>query len=173
MFRRPMLSLIVIGIATSAASADAATLCANASGSVFVRAACNPNETPLDPVALGLVGPRGPAGPQGPQGVIGAQGPEGPRGIQGPAGVSGWELVRAPALDIAGGQSRVAIAQCPAGKKPIGGGFIINGPRTWIVIEDEPRVDASFNENGWGTALDNLGTSPVRLFVTAICAIVP
>src|ERR1041384_3774640 len=104
MLRRLMLSIIVIGIAISAANADAATLCANASGSIFVRPACNANETPLDPVALGLIGPRGPAGPQGPQGVIGAQGPEGPQGVPGPAGVSGWELVRAPALDIAGGQ---------------------------------------------------------------------
>jgi 2-iminobutanoate/2-iminopropanoate deaminase len=50
------LSMLVAGEGT------AAKLCANASGSVFVRDACKGNEQVLDPVALGLVGPPGPPG---------------------------------------------------------------------------------------------------------------
>ena len=45
-----------------AAEGTAAKLCANESGSVFVRDACKANEKVLDPVALGLVGPPGPPG---------------------------------------------------------------------------------------------------------------
>ena len=66
-----LLVLLLVGISSRA---DAAVLCANASGMVFVREACGRNETRLDPVALGLVGPQGPTGPKGPQGE---QGPAG------------------------------------------------------------------------------------------------
>ena len=45
------------------AGLDAAVLCSNPSGSVFVRDSCKGNETQLNPAALGLVGPAGPAGP--------------------------------------------------------------------------------------------------------------
>src|SRR5438309_1626582 len=41
--------------------ARAAVLCETHSGTVKIRAACRPAETPVDPVALGLQGPPGPA----------------------------------------------------------------------------------------------------------------
>jgi len=65
----------LLGVVAIAAYADAAVLCANPSGSVFLRDACKGKETQLDPVALGLVGPRGPQGPTGPQGPAGPAGP--------------------------------------------------------------------------------------------------
>ena len=104
--------------ATFTTTADAAVLCANASGSVFVRDACKSSEKPLDPVALGLVGP---PGPQGPQGMPGPAGSSGPAGAPGPAGVSGWEQI-----NVTDSCSNVAFcnveAKCPAGKKLLGGG---------------------------------------------------
>ena len=51
-------------IAVTAAPA-AAALCQKRSGALFVRDACKKRETIVDPVALGLVGPKGDAGPAG------------------------------------------------------------------------------------------------------------
>src|SRR5215467_5615446 len=69
------------------AGLDAAVLCSNPSGSVFVRDSCKGNETQLNPVALGLVGPAGPAGAPGTPGTPGAPGAQGPAGPQGTPGV--------------------------------------------------------------------------------------
>ncbi len=72
--------------------ADAAVLCAPRSGAVSVREACKKNETQLDPVALGLQGPRGPkgnTGDPGPQGPMGLQGDRGLQGMQGEKGEKG------------------------------------------------------------------------------------
>jgi len=70
---------------------SAEVLCANKAGAVFVRAQCSKNEVQLDPVALGLVGPRGPKGEAGPAGPAGPEGPPGPIGPEGPAGPVGPE----------------------------------------------------------------------------------
>jgi hypothetical protein len=56
-------------VLANGAATHAAVLCQKKSGAVFVRAACKRKEKALDPVALGLVGPRGDAGPQGPPGI--------------------------------------------------------------------------------------------------------
>ncbi len=66
-----------------------------------------------------------PAGPQGPQGPKGADGPQGPKGADGPqgsAGVSGYERISrlgSPSDNQRAGSS----AQCPPGKRLLGGGF--------------------------------------------------
>jgi hypothetical protein len=68
-----LIGLGVLGLAVLLgglfSAAAAAVLCANPSGAVSLRTQCNSNETQLDPVALGLVGPRGPQGPPGPSGT--------------------------------------------------------------------------------------------------------
>jgi len=46
----PAMMVLFVGISSHA---DAAVLCANPSGSVFVREVCKKNEVQLDPVALG------------------------------------------------------------------------------------------------------------------------
>src|SRR5262245_23132249 len=95
--RLPLLVLagLLVGISSHA---EALVLCANPSGSVFVRAVCQAGEKKVDPVALGLQGPKGdtgatgpagPAGPAGPSGPTGPAGPTGPQGIQGIQGVPG------------------------------------------------------------------------------------
>src|ERR1051325_3614766 len=127
-----VMTVLVVGIASSV---DAAVLCSNASGSVFVRAHCNANEQQLDLAALGLVGPPGPAGPAGPtgpagpQGATGPAGPAGPQGATGPAGPQGpagnkgsiylrsSEMVFTPINTIG-----TAVATCDPGDLVLGGG---------------------------------------------------
>src|SRR5438132_9798113 len=61
---------VVACVATSAA-ASAAVLCKTPMGLVAVRDACKRGEVQLDPVALGLQGPKGDKGDPGPQGPAG------------------------------------------------------------------------------------------------------
>ena len=61
---------VVACVATSGA-ASAAVLCRTSTGLVAVRDACKRGETQLDPVALGLQGPKGDKGDPGPQGPPG------------------------------------------------------------------------------------------------------
>lgn len=62
------LTLTLVATIALASPVDAAVLCAKKKGSLAVRETCRPKETPVDPIALGLVGPQGPQGPQGPAG---------------------------------------------------------------------------------------------------------
>lgn len=56
---------------------------------IRLRTACKAAELQLDPVALGLQGPKGDKGDAGPQGLLGPQGPAGSQGQPGPQGVPG------------------------------------------------------------------------------------
>src|SRR5262245_39640286 len=92
MTRRVLMFLTAVGLVAISSYAEALVLCRNPSGLVFVRTACNASETKLDPVALGLQGPKGDkgdTGPTGPAGPAGPTGPQGPQGIQGIQGVQG------------------------------------------------------------------------------------
>jgi Collagen triple helix repeat (20 copies) len=88
---------------------------------------CLPSETPISwsqtgpQGPAGPPGPAGPAGPQGPPGPQGPAGPTGPAGPQGPAGVSGYEVVNGP-LVFGAVSTYNAEANCPAGKRVLGGG---------------------------------------------------
>jgi hypothetical protein len=78
--------------------------------------ACRTNELPI---SWSVQGPRGDKGDQGLQGSQGVQGPEGPAGAP---GVLGYEVVyESRILDFT--NDKTAIANCPAGKKVIGGGY--------------------------------------------------
>jgi hypothetical protein len=149
-WRLPVLRLLV-GFYSSA---DAAILCANASGAVFVRSTtCRAGETQLDPVALGLSGPAGAPGADGADGV------------------SGWEIVRVEGNAAAPGQVSQARARCPAGKRVVGGGF--------TTIQDLGRVvTASPNEDSpgiWAFVVLAVNDGPggsVTVIARAICATV-
>jgi hypothetical protein len=101
---------------------------------------------PVGPVGpIGPVGPMGPMGPQGEQGPQGDLGPQGLQGIQGPAGMSGLETVRVfdgnrttARLDI--------IAECPSGKKVLGGGYATSGDNLGILIV----ANAPIGDTQWG-----------------------
>jgi hypothetical protein len=119
--------MLLVGISVSV---DAAILCTNPSGSVFVRAQCNGNEQQLNPIALGLIGPMGPAGPTGAPGPVG---PAGPQGAQGPAGAIGpggpQGLIGLTGLAGPQGPAGSMGAQGPAG--PPGPTSLVN---TYIVV---------------------------------------
>ena len=86
------------------------------------------------------VGPAGPSGPAGPAGPAGATGAAGPTGA---AGVLGYIVVQQQsAADST--SPKFVTANCPTGKKPIGGGAVMNNSGY--------DVDAYFSYpdgNGW------------------------
>lgn len=126
-------------------------LCANPSGSVFVRDKCHPSEDALDPVALGLVGPQGPPGTPG---------------------VSAYEIVSHKESVAAGATANVR-AQCPTGKKVLGGGFNIESPTDVKVLASEPSDGAgNISNQQWNAMVQNTGTAARQTTATAICATV-
>lgn len=89
---RWLIALLAVSVPSSA---FASVLCETRAATVKVRDACKRGETLIDPVALGLQGPKGDAGPQGqqgsqgPRGFNGGQGPQGPKGDKGDPGTAG------------------------------------------------------------------------------------
>lgn len=62
--------VMVVAVCAGVASADAAVLCKKKTGAVVLRdTACAKKETAIDPVALGLQGPKGDKGDQGDTGI--------------------------------------------------------------------------------------------------------
>jgi Collagen triple helix repeat (20 copies) len=94
---------------------------------------CASGESSLNWNVKGITGPQGPQGVQGPQGpkgdkgdpgttgLPGAAGTNGTNGTNGADGISGYEVVSVT------GKTGEAVAQCPTGKKVIGGGGYSNG----------------------------------------------
>lgn len=121
----------------------------------------------------GPAGPQGPpglqgaTGPQGPAGPQGATGPQGPAGPQGPSGVSGWVRVDRT-WSIAPGQTVGAYAECPAGKRPLGGGWF--GPK----VPTEIRIARDEPDNlAYNVIAENVSASTTSLRVTVVCATAP
>ena len=153
---RTLLFVMVILFAGIAKSVDAAVLCSNASGSVFVRAQCNANEQQLNLAALGLVGPPGPAGPAGPAG------PQGPAGNMGSIYLRFSESVLTP-INTYG----TAVATCDPGDLVLGGGHNTGAavvtvgrsfpdtPGSWTVSVISPNVGI-----GWVAAAVCLKNTP-------------
>jgi hypothetical protein len=111
--------------------------------------------------------PPGPQGPKGDDGATGAQGPKGDKGdpglpgAAGAPGVSGYVVVMSPAVYITGTGGH-ATADCPAGKKAVGGGFsTVNGS----VYASGAKADGS----GWLVAALP-GGQTTTLVAQAICA---
>src|SRR5215831_9179598 len=71
-------ALAVAGVLFIGSEAKALVLCVNPAGIVYALATCGPGQTLVNPLALGLQGPKGDTGSQGPAGAPGAQGPAGP-----------------------------------------------------------------------------------------------
>ena len=128
-----LISLLSVTL-VSAHGGDLAQIhaCVTSSGAIRIGCAnvvCTGKDTALD---WNIQGPKGPIGPIGPQGLQGEQGPQGLpgpqgiQGIQGPAGISGLEVVTVHSGDQTAVRIEV-IAQCPAGKQVLGGGFATDG----------------------------------------------
>jgi hypothetical protein len=118
----------------------------------------------------GLKGDKGDPGVQGPKGDKGDTGAQGPQGITGAAGVSGYQRVvnNLPNQTLAANTEVVHFANCPTGKKVVGGGVVVfNATGRWLSTSNGPTSDTQ-----WAIALVNItGTaiSAQRIEVTAIC----
>jgi hypothetical protein len=121
---------------------------------------------PAGPV--GAAGAEGPAGPEGPQGARGPEGPAGPQGPQGPAGLSGVEIVTVNDYSNVVRLQASATANCPAGKRVIGGG-------AEILSQFAERHTGLVSSKPWGNGWHAVGrtyepNTGVNLSVYAICA---
>ncbi len=125
-----------------------------------------------------IAGPRGPVGPEGPQG---AQGPAGPKGATGATGAPGAQGSQGPqgeagglkgveyvinGIDLAGGAATGLAADCPAGKKVLGGGVSSAVPTNLAIRETAPQNDGV----GWWVEVKNTGGSQMGVFAWAVCA---
>jgi hypothetical protein len=96
----------------------------------------------------GSAGPKGDAGPQGLQGpkgypgIIGLPGPTGPQGPQGPPGSHGYVIVWGEQRSLPPLGAVIGSAACPAGKTPVGGGFLLDNADV-----EESQADAQVP--GW------------------------
>lgn len=101
---------------------------------------------------------------QGPQGPAGPEGPVGPQGPQGTPGVSGYQHVVADAL-VPQNAFRTHDAGCPAGKVVVGGG-VSSVDSTYIrVAESAPLTEG----RGWTAGVRNTKSTPVTVYVWAVC----
>jgi hypothetical protein len=137
------------------------------------------------PTSIGAVGPQGAQGPPGPKGLTGltgpaglkgATGPAGPpgtpgspgaAGLQGPPGISGWQYV-VVGIGLASHTSQTWTANCPSGKKVLGGGVAGVHDTFLNLTESGPAGLAT----GWQAWAYNSGPYSLNPYVWAICAFV-
>jgi Collagen triple helix repeat (20 copies) len=170
--RRNLVAYVALLFALSGTSYAAATklLPANSVGSVQV---VNHSLRKVDlskRTVTALHGARGARGPQGAPGAEGVQGPAGPQGRPGTPGKDGvvtaqyaYSSVTSLGADVAG----LAVATCPAGTVPTGGGGIV-GDFTMSGIVDDQAVaitesDTAYDPNtgtanGWEVFAHNYGS---------------
>jgi hypothetical protein len=183
-------SAVTTPFAAKARVADYAT---NAGAVNGIRASKAPRAGHLVPLAQNgkfpaSVAPAGPAGPQGPKGDQGVQGPAGargatgaagapgapgapgPAGAPGPSGISGWGYVINSRLYFPGDAFPI-YADCPAGKKPLGGGVSSSDDLGVDILETAPDTQAG-QAIGWSANLFNKSKANVTGYVWAICATV-
>lgn len=107
---------------------------------------------------------QGAPGPTGPQGPAGPQGPPGPTGAK-----QTFKQVTGTPLDIAGGDTGLAEADCAPGTTVTGGGWFataMHGSIAYEVSVGESRPSAQ----GWLVNAHNTYTDHVILTAYAICA---
>lgn len=178
-------ALACAGIALAAIPGDGGVISgcfAKRGGSLRVidasSGSCKASETALTWNQTGLQGPKGDTGPQGAKGDPGQQGPQGPKGDVGPTGLTGpqgpqgpagpaWlpglELVWGYAIEVPPFETRTAEAQCPVGKKVVGGGY--KRGAIGQVIRTAPIPDLS----GWSVTAEG-GLIGGYLWADALCA---
>jgi hypothetical protein len=132
-------------------------------------ASCKASETAISWNQTGPMGPMGLTGPPGPKGEDGLQGVQGIQGVPGAPGVSGYEMIRSPIVTVTPGQLGNAFAECSAGKKPVGGGYGVNGPPPFSTYFSAPSINLQNEPVGWLASINNEGTSNLVVFAYAIC----
>jgi hypothetical protein len=121
----------------------------------------------------GEKGDPGPAGPKGATGAKGSNGPAGPAGAAGPtgpSGISGWQYVVSAGQDVPHGLTHGATAECPSGKKALGGGASSTDSIYSRITESAPTNPGT----GWFAVVANQGDASIHMtmYAWAICAYV-
>jgi Collagen triple helix repeat (20 copies) len=116
-----------------------------------------PSQLPAGPQ-----GPNGESGPQGPMGETGDAGVQGAKGDAGPPGVSGYEIVTLSHFLSGYGTTLHDAAQCPPGKRVIGGGY--SSAEYLATAQSSPK-----NGTAWDVNVKNNGGDST-LTIWAICA---
>jgi hypothetical protein len=115
-------------------------------------------------------GTRGKTGARGPRGRTGKTGKRGKTGKTGPAGISGVTVVSKDTARDSNNKS--GTAQCPSGKRALGGGAILKtGPPGSVAISDSGPSGST--PSGWtagGIEVNNATLEPWQLTVYAVCA---
>ena len=112
---------------------------------------------------------------QGPAGAQGPAGPQGPQGVQGPAGgLSGHEVVTS-SINVAPGSVLLGhAADCPTGKRVVGGGFFAESARTgvlWTIQTSRPGQDPFTQAwSRWAVEARHNAATQQTLVVYAVCA---
>ncbi len=110
-------------------------------------------------------------GAPGPVGATGADGPPGATGATGSTGLAGWQRISVVTTNdsLGPGGEVVRTATCPAGKRVLGGGFVVFGATgRWVSTSNGP-----FSDSQWVVAMANLtgGTiTAARTEAWAVCA---
>ena len=110
-----------------------------------------------------------PAGPQGAQGENGEKGDKGDPGAQGATGdtgspgVSAYQIVQGNVATLGPGQAGLSQAQCPAGKKALGGGTTGN-------VDAALRYSYPYGGTGWSALGVNKGGATGTFAAVAVCA---
>jgi hypothetical protein len=118
-------------------------------------------------LGTGLAGPKGDKGDPGAKGdpgVLGPKGDKGDRGAPGTAGVIGYKPVLSYGLTLNPGETKTAVAVCPAGQTALSGGF--NASDRAIVTYSS--TDQSHTT--WGVKARNDGATQGWIQAEAICA---
>jgi len=124
-----------------------------------------------------LAGPQGPVGPAGPKGDKGAKGDKGDPGTPGQPGapgqngVSGLQYVIVEQT-VAGNTSAAWGADCPAGKRALGGGVSSTIPANVTVRETAPQSTPDTLGTGWWVQITNGGAAQVLAYAWVACAAV-
>jgi hypothetical protein len=169
-----VVGLILVGVGSVAAQSTSAVINGcydNKTGLLryLQSGTCTAKETQI---SWNQDGPQGPPGPQGPQGDTGPMGPQGPSGPSGPSGVSGYEIVKSTwqIPPPAGTDGRFIInAECPSGKRVIGGGASGDNANPIEVIWSFPHSNSGQGDLWLATVVNNTSTTQTAI-AYAICA---
>jgi hypothetical protein len=121
------------------------------------RQQCRANETAIDWNQSGPAGTDGPAGVTGPAGSAGAD------------GVSGYEVVTSTSPTVGSNAAATAVASCPTGKRPVGGGIRAPfsqspyGVLGWQILSSFP------DGSGWSASAMQNYTTQGSFTVYAVC----
>ena len=89
-------------------------------------------------------------------------GPRGPKGDAGTPGVSGYQVVYGAIVSVPAGQFGAAFADCPAGKKAVGGGGGSEGDAPIVLMQP-------YQNHDWAVAVRNDGNGAEGVAAIAYC----